>query len=202
MTFNPKQYFKKYFKKKSVFGIVTDFIFILLIVLLIIPGTRTEVTSFFIKYTSLPPSELDSDEQFMISQKAQSWVLYDLQGNSHTLEELNQKPVFLNVWATWCPPCIAELPSIKDLHSEYGDQVNFILVSDESPATVKAFVEKNGYENLNFYISSGLPTDFSTQSIPTTFVISTKAQVVINKKGAARWNSSKMKNILDNLIHD
>lgn len=202
MTFNPKQYFKKYFKKKSVFGIVTDFIFILLIVLLIIPGTRTEVTSFFIKYTSLPPSELDSDEQFMISQKAQSWVLYDLQGNSHTLEELNQKPVFLNVWATWCPPCIAESPSIKDLHSEYGDQVNFILVSDESPATVKAFVEKNGYENLNFYISSGLPTDFSTQSIPTTFVISTKAQVVINKKGAARWNSSKMKNILDNLIHD
>lgn len=202
MTFNPKQYFKKYFKKKSVFGIVTDFIFILLIVLLIIPGTRTEVTSFFIKYTSLPPSELDSDEQFMVSQKAQSWVLYDLQGNSHTLEELNQKPVFLNVWATWCPPCIAELPSIKDLHSEYGDQVNFILVSDESPATVKAFVEKNGYENLNFYISSGLPTDFSTQSIPTTFVISTKAQVVINKKGAARWNSSKMKNILDNLIHD
>lgn len=202
MAFNLKQYFKKYFKKKSVFGIVTDFLFIVLIVLLIIPGTRTEVTSFFIKYTSFPPSELDTDEQFMVSQKAQNWIVYDMQGNPHSFKDLNQKPIFLNVWATWCPPCIAELPSIKDLHTEYGDQINFILVSDESPSTVKAFIEKNNYQNLNFYISSGLPADFSTQSIPTTFVISAKAKVVINKKGAARWNSSKIKNILDNLIRD
>jgi len=202
MAFNPKQYFKKYFKKKSIFGIVTDFIFILLIVLLIIPGTRTEVTSFFIKHTSLPPSALDTNEQFIVSRNAQNWVLYDMQGNPHTFKELNQKPVFLNVWATWCPPCVAELPSIKELHTEYEDKVNFILVSDESPATVKSFIEKHDYQNLNFYISSGLPADFSTQSIPTTFVISTKARVVVNKKGAARWNSSKMKNILDNLIQD
>jgi len=202
MVFNPKQYFKKYFKKKSVFGIITDFLFILLIVLLIIPGTRTEVTSFFIKHTSFPPSTLDSEDQFIISQNAQNWVIYDMQGNAHSLKDLNEKPVFLNVWATWCPPCIAELPSIKDLHSEYGDKINFILVSDESPAKVKSFIEKNDYQNLDFYISSGLPADFSTQSIPTTFVISKKGKVIINKKGAARWNSSKMKNILNNLIQD
>lgn len=202
MAFNVKQYFKKYFKKKSVFGIVTDFLFILLVILLIIPGTRTEVTSFFIKYTSLPPSELDKNEQFIVSQKAQSWILYDMQGNPHNFKDLNQKPVFLNVWATWCPPCIAELPGIKEIHEEYENNISFILVSDENPAIVKTFIEKNNYQNMNFYISAGLPADFSTQSIPATFVISKSGKVVINKKGAARWNSSKMKNLLNNLIQD
>lgn len=202
MTFNPKLYFKNYFKKKSIFSIVTDFLFILLIVLMIIPSTRTTVSAFFIRATSLPPSTLDADKQTEVSNNAQNWILYDLNGEAHNYSDLNNKPVFLNVWATWCPPCIAELPSIKDLHEEYGNKISFILVSNESTSVVKAFVEKNNYQNLDFYISKGLPADFTTQSIPATFVISKDGKIIINKKGAARWNSSKMTNLLDDLIQD
>jgi thiol-disulfide isomerase/thioredoxin len=202
MAFDARRYFRNYFKKKSIFSIVTDFLFILLIVLMIIPSTRTQVSSFFIKVTSLPPSELNADEQFSISNSTNNWILYDMKGNEHKYSDLNKKPVFLNVWATWCPPCIAELPSIKDLHADYGQKVNFILVSNENPDVVKAFIEKNNYQNLDFYISKNLPQDFTTQSIPATFVISTDSKVVVNKKGAAKWNSSKMTNILDNLIQD
>lgn len=169
---------------------------------MIIPSTRTTVSAFFIRATSLPPSTLDADKQLEVSNSAKNWILYDLNGESHKYSELNNKPVFLNVWATWCPPCIAELPSIKDLHAEYGKKMSFILVSNESPSVVKAFVKKNNYQNLDFYISQGLPSDFTSQSIPATFVISKEGKIIINKKGAARWNSSKMTNLLDDLIQD
>ncbi len=202
MAFNPKQYFKNYFKKKSTFGIVTDIIFVVMVALLVNPGTRTDVSSFFIKLTSLPPSTLDVDEQFTINQETKNWVLYDMHGNEFTFVELNEKPVFLNLWATWCPPCIAEMPSIKDLHGKYFDKVSFVILSNESPATIKAFAEKKGYEDLDFYYSRNTPSDFITQSIPATFVISTEGKVVVSKKGAARWNSSKMNNLLDGLLQN
>ncbi len=200
MAFNPKQYFKNYFKKKSTFGIVTDILFVVLVALLVNPGTRTEVSSLFIKLTSLPPSTLDVDEQYSINNETKNWVLYDMQGKEFTFAELNEKPVFLNLWASWCPPCIAELPGIQELHQAYGDKISFILLSNESHTIIKDFVEKKGYQDLNFYYSPNIPSDFATQSIPATFVISTESIVVVNKKGAARWNSSKMNNLLDGLL--
>jgi len=202
MAFNPGQYIRNYFKKKSWFGIITDILFVVLVALLVNPGTRTEVSSFFIKMTSLPPSTLDADEQFEISTNTKNWKVYDLQGNEHLFSDLNKKPVFLNLWATWCPPCIAELPSIQDLHRDFGDRVSFILLSNENPKTVKAFAEKKGYQNMDFYYSPTTPSDFATKSIPTTFVISTEGKVVINKKGAARWSSGKMENLLNSLIQN
>jgi thiol-disulfide isomerase/thioredoxin len=202
MAYNPGQYIRNYFKKKSWFSIITDILFVVLVALLVNPGTRTEVSSFFIKMTSFAPSALDADEQFEISTNAKNWKVYDIQGNEHLFSELNKKPVFLNLWATWCPPCIAELPSIQDLHQSYGDKVSFILLSNENPAVVKAFAEKKGYNNMDFYFSNTTPSDFATQSIPTTFVISSKGKVVINKKGAARWSSGKMENLLNGLIQN
>ncbi len=202
MAFNPKQYFKNYFKKKSTFGIVTDILFIVLVALLVNPGTRTEVSSLFIKLTSLPPSTLDTEEQFSVSDETKNWVLYDMEGNETTFANLNKKPVFLNLWATWCPPCIAELPSIQKLHQSYGNKISFILLSNENPATVRAFAEKKGFSNLDFYYSPTTPTDFATQSIPTTFVISSEGKVLVDKKGAARWNSSKMNKLLDGLLQN
>lgn len=202
MGFNPKQYFSNYFKKKSIFGIVTDFLFVLLVVLMINPGTRTAVSSFFIKMTSLPPSTLNLEEQTTVTEYSNDWLLYDLDGDVYTYGDLNKKPVFLNLWATWCPPCVAELPSIKDLYLKYNEDVNFILVSNEDPATIRAFIEKNDYQNLSFYVSRDTPPDFESQSIPTTYVISKEGIILINKKGAARWNSDKMNNLLDNLIGD
>jgi len=73
-------------------------------------------------------------------------------------------------------------------------------LSNENPETVKAFAKKKGYNNLNLYYSPTTPADFATQSIPTTFVISSEGEVLINKKGAARWNSSKMNKLLDGLL--
>lgn len=202
MAFNLKKLASNYFRKKKPFGIVTDFLFVILVVLLIIPGTRKDVAAFFIRMTSLPASTLDADEQFAISATAKAWPLYDLKGNAVRFEELNSKPVFLNIWATWCPPCIAELPGIEDLYENYGSDVNFILVSNESPETVLKFIKKHGYNELPFYLSNHVPPEFSSQSIPTTFIVNKQGDVLVKKKGAARWNAGRTEKLLEQLIKE
>ena len=202
MAFSLRNYVNNYFKKKKTFSIITDFIFVIFIILLIIPGTRKEVSSFFIRMVSLPPSELSYDDQFIINDQSRSWQFYDLNGNTISLAALQDKPIFLNFWATWCPPCIGELPGIADLYADYKDKIHFVLVSNEPPDKVNDFAKKHGYEYLPFYIHTNTPSDFATQSIPATFLISKKGKVVINKKGAARWNSGKMKKIIDGLLQE
>lgn len=196
-----KNYIKNYIAKKKWYSIVSDVVFIVLVALLIIPSTRTEVASFFIRLTSMPPSTLDAEEQFIISNQAKTWTMSDMEGNPVSLESLNDKPVFLNFWATWCPPCIAELPSIADLYDKYHNDVNFVLVSSESRAKVRAWAKSKDYVKLPFYQNTSVPVEFSSQSIPTTFIINTDGVVVVSKKGAARWNSDSMEEVIEELIY-
>jgi len=194
-----KRSVRNYFTKKKPFTIVTDMLFIVLVILLIIPGTRKEVSSFFIRLTAFPPSTLDADEQYTINEQTAQWELVDLSGNKVVLSNLFDKPVLVNLWATWCPPCIAELPGLLDLQKESGSKAHFLFVTDENPATVKAFLKKHGYAPTGFYLSKRVPADFATNSIPTSYILSKKGKVVLKKKGAARWNSGKVKRLLDKL---
>ena len=202
MKFDLKRIVKNYVSKKKWYSIVSDIVFIVLVVLLIIPSTRTDVASLFIKVTSFAPSELDEDEQFVVSDQTKDWVVYNVSGEPFSFSDLNEKPVFLNFWATWCPPCIAELPGIQDLYHKYGDKVNFVIVSNETRAEVRAFAKERDYTDLPFYQNKNVPYDFYSQSIPTTFVIDKNGKVVLSKKGVAKWNSGKIEDLLDELIEN
>ncbi len=199
MAFDLKKSVTNYFKKKKPLSIFFDALFVLIILLLLIPGTRKETAAFFIRWTSFPASTLDKDEQYQVSREAGNWQLFDMNGKQVSFDELNQKPVFLNIWATWCPPCIAEIPGISDLHEDFANGVNFVLISNENPEVIKAFLEKNNYADLPVYYASYIPRDFSSQSIPATFVVDRKGTVVLKKLGAARWNSGKTRKLLDQL---
>lgn len=197
-----KLWFSNYFKKKKPLSIFFDVLFIILVILMLIPATRKELSSFIIRSTSLPASTLDEDDQFTINGQTRTWKLYDYNGKVYEFDELTDKPVFLNMWATWCPPCVAELPTILDLYQNNKEFSNFILVSYENPELVKAFAEKNGYTDLPFYYTATTPTDFESQSIPTTFIINKKGKVMLKKKGAARWNSDKTVQLLKQLYEE
>lgn len=197
-----KHYFKNYFKKRKPFAIATDFLFWGIVLLLVIPTTRVPVSTFFIRLTSFAPSGLSADKQYTLSDNAQKWQLKDMSGKTVILSDLMDKPVFVNMWATWCPPCRAELPGIQELYEQYKGKVHFLLLSDEPPAKVKAFIIEHHYEGMPFFRYRYVPQDFSSRSIPSTFIISKQGKVVLTKKGAARWDSDKVKKLLDNLIRE
>lgn len=101
-------------------------------------------------------------------------------GSIINMEDLKGKKVFLNVWATWCPPCKAELPSIEKLYQKVDkERAVFIMLSvDESFETAKKFAAA-GKINLPVYApGETLPEMFNTGSIPATFIFNEEGQMI------------------------
>ncbi|WP_456866130.1 TlpA family protein disulfide reductase [Galbibacter sp. BG1] len=126
--------------------------------------------------------------------------LTDRDGNVHSLEEFNGKVIFLNFWATWCPPCVAEMPSIDKLHEEMGDDVPFVLLSfDDDFEKAKAFDKRKGYDLPIYAPASNLPVMFQLSALPTTYVIDAKGNLALTHKGMADYSDPEFKNFLNSL---
>ena len=177
----------------------SDLILLVIIAVLIIPQTRKPIQVLLHKgFALIGPSIENESNRTMVN--FQDWQLEDLEGNRINFSELKNKVVFLNFWATWCPPCIAEMQSIQDLHDSYNNDVVFLLISNENPEVVKAFKNKKGYTLNSFKPLTEYPDNFNIRSIPRTFLINKKGEIVIDKGGAANWNSDKVRRQLDELI--
>lgn len=114
--------------------------------------------------------------------------LKDQYGNVHKLEDYKGKVIFLNFWATWCPPCRAEMPDIQKLYEEFEAQENSEVVilgvaapgysGEESAADVGAFLEENGYTYPVLLNEGGsLFDDYMITSFPTTYMITAEGKV-------------------------
>jgi thiol-disulfide isomerase/thioredoxin len=178
-----------------------NLIFLGVIALLIIPQTRKPIQVFLNKGLALfGPSIESEDNRTTIA--FEDWKLQDLDRKVVNFKDLENKVIFLNFWATWCPPCIAEMGGIHDLYNDYKDDVVFLLVSNEKKEIVKKFIEKKGY-TFNSYLSlSSYPQNFNISSIPRTFLISKNGDIVIDKSGAANWNSDKVRAQVEVLISE
>ena len=130
-----------------------------------------------------------------------SFYLKDENGERRSFEEFKGKTVFLNVWATWCPPCIAEMPDIHSLYEEMkGDSVEFVMISrDADFSQAIEFVIKKGYDFPIYSAVSRLPPELSSRSIPSTFVISPEGYIVAKKIGMAKYNYEGFQNFLREL---
>jgi thiol-disulfide isomerase/thioredoxin len=105
---------------------------------------------------------------------APDFTLTDLDGNIVRLSDFQGKVVFLNFWATWCPPCRVEMPEMEEVYQEYRDKDVVIIGVDlwESRSDVKDFVEGNGYSWTFVVDSTGEVTeDYLVTGIPSSFFI-------------------------------
>jgi len=128
------------------------------------------------------------------------WQLVDLKGNPMEFRTLKGEVILVNIWATWCPPCVAEFPSFVKLHQDYGDKLAFVFVARDDPKKVEAFLQRKGYELPVYYPVSDPPTEFSGSSIPATYIIGKSGEIAVDEKGAANWNSRQTRELLDALL--
>ena len=143
----------------------------------------------------------DINDEFPNPTKADlSLKLMDRDGKVTSLEDLKGKVIFMNFWATWCPPCIAEMPSIDKLHEEMGNDVAFVMLSfDQDFETAKAYDKRKGY-NLPIYAqASNMPEIYDSNALPTTYIIDAKGNLALTHKGMADYNTSKFKDFLRSL---
>lgn len=138
------------------------------------------------------------DEQKTLSDY--QWRLVDMEGNVSNFESYEGKVVLVNFWATWCPPCIAELPSLAKLHQDFGNRVAFAFVANDEVDKVSQFLKKKGLRLPVYFETSGTPEVLVSKSIPATYILSKTGKVVVAEKGAVNWNSKATRNLLDQLL--
>lgn len=128
------------------------------------------------------------------------WKLETLDGHEVTFGSFQGRTVFLNIWATWCPPCIAEIPSIEFLNDSVKDDgVAMVLVSPEPLDEVAAFVKKRGWHVPIYVAREGMPLVFQTANVPTTYIVNRRGEIVFQHIGRADWNTEECREFLRRL---
>lgn len=109
-----------------------------------------------------------------------------LNGEKASLSQLRGKPVLLNFWATWCPPCVGEMPHFNTVYPRYKDKINFLAISlDDSMQEASAFMQQKGYSFPAGYGSvNDLAGKYDIQGIPTSLLLDAQGNIIAVKVGA------------------
>ena len=148
---------------------------------------------------SLPPANVTRRGDYGMAEYA--WKLRDLKGNLVDFEQYRGRPVFLNIWATWCPPCVSEMPSINSLAANTRlKDVAFLCVSVEDDLeVVSRFANSRGLKVPIFLGGAEAPTPFRTEGIPATFLINREGKIVSKYIGSAEWNEERVISAIESL---
>ena len=119
------------------------------------------------------------------------WTLQDSEGGPVDFAKFRGKPVVLNLWATWCPPCVEEMPTLSRLAEHpalKAKGVEVVCVStDESADALRGFLKGKDWR-MTILRATDIPPVFRTEGIPATFVIDPGGSVVASQVGSARWD--------------
>jgi len=129
-----------------------------------------------------------------------NFSIKDLKGNRISFDQFKGKVVFINLWATWCGPCKAEMPGIQSLSEKLkGEPIEFVMLSVDKEAAlpkVTTYLDKNQFTFPVFMPLGYLPETMQVPSIPTTFVISKDGKILMKEVGTRNYNTKKMVNFL------
>jgi thiol-disulfide isomerase/thioredoxin len=121
------------------------------------------------------------------------FALQDVTGRNVSLESFKGKKVFVNLWASWCPPCLREMPSIEKLQTGVdSNKVAFVMISlDDDFDKAKQFLIQEKLTLPIYYPAESLPTLFNVQGIPTTFIFDEAGVLFHRVDGGDDYNSEK-----------
>lgn len=136
---------------------------------------------------------------------AADFALQDLEGRTRRLHELRGKVVFLNFWATWCPPCRHEMPAIDRLYQSLRQRSFVVWTVDmqEGREQVLSYIEKSGFHlavllDVNGHVSSL----YGVRGLPTTYLIDCSGSIVGQAIGPRRWDRDEVRTLLAALLNN
>jgi len=158
------------------------------------------LTVFGCGVNSPTQTELPTVEGNQPGLKASDFTLIDLEGNSVSLSSYRGKPVLLNFWASWCGPCVIEMPEIERLGKEMGDQIQIIGINlEESSSLAKAFVESNGLTWTCLLDETGeVGRYYAVSAIPTSIFIN--AEGIIARRNVGTMNYEQFRQLAQETI--
>lgn len=127
--------------------------------------------------------------------KAPDISFKDADGSIHTLKDFKGKVVLVNFWATWCKPCVEEMPALSALQSKVADKDIVVLpisLDYKGAKAVKAFYKEQNITNLPVYIDKEMKTyaAFGVRALPSTYVVDKQGEIVLMKMGMHAWDGN------------
>lgn len=135
-------------------------------------------------------------------QKTSDFIVQNSTGTELRLAELKGKVVFINFWATWCPPCVAEMPSINSLYERLKKNKNIIFLSVDVDGNLKKsgeFMRRHHYSLPLYRIIGSVPQNFVSNSIPVTVIIDKNGHLAARQNGSADYSNPQVYNYLNKL---
>lgn len=188
----------KYFKTSNLFN---GLFFIAVLVLLFSPSAKAVMIRGLMKVGLFQP---DIDKTVKITPAIPDVVFQSTDGRKVHLAELKGKVVFINFWATWCPPCIAEMPSINSLYEKLKNNRNIVFIivdADHNFNKSVPFMKKNRF-TMPLYqvqVASSVPPELVTNSIPATTIIDKDGRIVFHQNGSADYSNPKILEYLNRI---
>lgn len=193
-----------YSKRKTILNNIVGFSILILIALIVTncqPIFKAPAAA--IMSTTLPTPKIDTSLTNDYPIADYNLQVTDLDGNMVKMGDYRNKVVFLNFWATWCMPCVAELPSIDKLYHQFkNEDIVFLLISNENLEKVKNYKQRKNYD-VPFYIQdekSIIPDIYYSPGIPTTFIINKKGEIIKASSGAEDWDDKEFVETLRELV--
>ncbi|MGB5238564.1 MAG: TlpA disulfide reductase family protein [Flavobacteriaceae bacterium] len=179
-------------------GQITNILLLLVLALILFTPLGFHVKVWMNRMLSFNPTPVEERKQEVLS--SYTWRLADQQNRSYDLNHARGKVVFINIWASWCPPCVAEMPDLQLLYSDYKEEVEFLFIARERKEKAVAFMEENQYNFPVYYEMGPGPRQLSSNSLPTTYILDRNGKIVVSKTGAAAWNSRITRELIDELL--
>ncbi|QBQ41154.1 TlpA family protein disulfide reductase [Sphingobacterium psychroaquaticum] len=195
--------------KKKVWKIASNVLFGVLIIALVVPTSRMWIQQGLMKIglfkpnLETPKAEATSTENKPASNQPEVSFTDDNDKITH-ISDLKGKVVFLNFWATWCPPCKAEMPSIQQLKEKFAgnDQVVFMLVEiEQNKEGAHAFLKEGKLDLPIYYPATEIPANWLGQSIPTTVILDKAGNIAAHHEGMADYSRKEVYNFITELIN-
>lgn len=132
---------------------------------------------------------------------APDFTVFDAEGNKVKLSDFKGKPIVLNFWASWCPPCKVEMPYFNETYAEVKDSIVFVMVDmvdgqRETKEKGQRYIADQGYSfPVYFDLEQDAAYNYGISSIPTTFFIDAEGNIVTAYQGAI--SKGKLKAAID-----
>lgn len=176
--------------------------FVLLGVILFVPSAKAMLMQGLMEIGLFKPDTEQKTATEIPAIQGAAIRFSDAKGKTFTLQDLKGKVVFLNFWATWCPPCLAEMPSINKLYEQYKNdpQVVFVLVdADGKLDKAQAYLDRKKFALPVYNLDTAVPEVLFSGSLPTTVVLDKQGRISYNESGAANYASKAFVKFIEKL---
>lgn len=190
-------------KKKSRWKIASNILFYgLLIFVLVNTNARSWVLQQIIA-TGLFNAKIKTGSTADANTPDVSFAYYNETGQIASLTDLKGKVVFINFWATWCPPCRAEMPSMHAMFNKLKDDDRFVFLfinEDEDLSKAKAYLKSHAFSFPLSTRAGQVPEALYSSTLPTTVVIDKNGRIAYKREGIANYNTPAFIAQLQNLL--